>query len=74
MHEGKEFELKTKYAKIKSCMEIKCEIDTDYLPTRAHGFSSIEQDLSLAFSFSLYHPFQERRVRTVAYSSSVNLS
>jgi hypothetical protein len=41
MHEGKEFELKTKYAKIKSCMEIKCEIDTDYLSARAHGFSCI---------------------------------
>jgi hypothetical protein len=29
MHEGKEFESKSKYAKIKRCMEIKYEIDTD---------------------------------------------
>jgi hypothetical protein len=29
MHEGKEFKLKSKYAKIKSCMEIKYEIDAD---------------------------------------------
>jgi hypothetical protein len=29
IHEGKEFESKSKYAKIKRCMEIKYEIDTD---------------------------------------------
>jgi hypothetical protein len=66
MHEGKEFALKTKHAKIKSCMEIKYEIDTIYLSARAHGFRSIEQDLSLAFSFSLHHPFQEMRMQIVA--------
>jgi hypothetical protein len=62
MHKGKEFELKTKHAKIKSCIEIKCEIDTIYLLARAHGFSSVEQGLSLALSFSLYHLIWEMRM------------
>jgi hypothetical protein len=35
---------------------------------RAHDFKSVEQDLSLAFSFSLCHPIQE--ITAVAYSSS----
>jgi hypothetical protein len=56
MHEGKEFELKTKHAKIKSCMEIKYEIDTDLPVGEGSWFRSVEQDLSLALSFSLYHP------------------
>ena len=41
---------------------------------RTHGFRSIEQDLSLAFSFSLHHPILEMRIRTIAYPPSINLS
>ena len=37
-------------------------------------FRSIEQDLSLASSFSLHHLIQETKMRTVACSSSINFS
>ena len=44
------------------------------LSAKTHGFRSIDQDHCLAFSFSLHHPILEMRIRTIAYSPSINLS
>jgi hypothetical protein len=53
--------LKAKHAKfkIKSCFEIKYEINTDLSSARVHRFKSVEQDFSIKFSFNLHHVILE---------------
>jgi hypothetical protein len=55
-------------------MKTKYKINTDLPIVRAHVFRSVEQDLSLALSFCLYHLFYEMRMQTVSWSSFISLS
>ena len=45
--------------KIKSCLEIKYEINTDLPSARAHYFKSVEPDFSIAFVLNMHHPILE---------------
>ena len=64
----KVFWLKAKHAefKIKSCLKIKYEINTDLPSARAHRFKSIEQDFSIEFSLNACYPIPEMRIWIVA--------
>jgi hypothetical protein len=57
----KVFWLKAKHAefKIKSCFEIKYEINIELSSARVHHFKSVEQDFSIEFSFNLHHVILE---------------
>ena len=65
----KVFWLKAKHAefKIKSCLKIKYEINTDLPSARVHHFKSIKQDFSIEFSLNVRYPISKMRMWIVAF-------